>query len=42
MVSGHSHNEGELTPDLHGPEVQHKTGVEPIFLAYKRVSSESN
>ncbi len=30
-----------LTHDLSGPEVQHKTAVEPVFLACKRVSPEA-
>ncbi len=32
---------GGLFPDLSGSEVQHKSTVEPMYLAYKRISTEA-
>ncbi len=32
---------GGLLPDLSGSEVQHKSTVEPVYLAYKRISTEA-
>ncbi len=34
-------NKDKVRPNLNAPEMQHKSLVEPIFLAYNRVSSGS-
>ena len=39
LVRGGATFSSAVFPDIHGQELQHKSLVEPIFLAYKRVSS---